>query len=94
MWTNNFVSRYSFGFSLHLRNPSDEIPNKRSLASTVCLRNAMDAQRNFEFSAVVRPHSSLLEKAYAQAGKRTKSAAARILLSAVGWNELEAESLN
>lgn len=53
------------------------------------MRNAIP-----DFPAVIRPMSNFLERVYAQAEKRTKTAAGRVILSVVGWNAPEAESFN
>lgn len=39
------------------------------------------------FSAIIRPLSKFLEQLYDQAGKRTKSAAGRIILFSMGWGK-------
>ena len=44
------------------------------------------------FATLISPLQDLLEAVYSHAGKRTKSAASKILLSKVGWSPSHAES--
>jgi len=47
-----------------------------------------------DFSNIVRPLMEFLERVYTRAGKRTRTAAARIQLSDLGWSQTELEAFN
>ena len=46
------------------------------------------------FSNIVRPLLDFLERVYTRAGKRTRTAAARVRLTDLGWSQTEQDAFN